>query len=179
MQMKKLNLFSIGVMLLASMSLARANGIAALQTPENQPDPQPVGNTWNLVVWHKDGSKVQFALEDTPKITYEGEKVVVSSSSTVEYDFQAIKKMTYMQEEPNRIGDLAINPERPFTSQGGVITFVPADKDLHVRVATLSGIVVRDFIVPKNEPSSISLTSTPAKVYLISVNGVTYKIAMR
>lgn len=133
-----------------------------------------------LVVWHKDGSKVLFNLSDKPKITHVEEKVVINAASTVEYDFQSVRKMTYNRrgDVDDEIEDLFVNNEKPFTSSGETITFLPAEKDLHVRVISLNGIVIKDFVVKKGETSTVSLNSFSTNIYLIVVNGVTYKIAL-
>lgn len=133
----------------------------------------------HLVVWHKDGSKVLFSLVETPKITYEGEKVVIESSSSVEYEFQSIRKMTYSSESVEGIGDLIVKTEKPFINNGETITFLPAEEDMHVRIVLMNGMVVKDFVVRQHEISSISLYSLPEKLYMINVNGVTYKIKTR
>lgn len=133
-----------------------------------------------LMVWHKDGSKVLFDLDESPKITYIGDSVVIESAATIKFAFQAIKKMTF-DAKPilDRIAETPVKAEKPFTSHGGTITFLPAGKDMHVRVISLNGIVVKDFTVKKDEPASISLRQYHAKIYLINVDGVTYKIAVR
>lgn len=148
------------------------NGLAV----ESQRAPGFIEYAWQLVVWQKDGSKVLFSLDSTPTIKHDGEKVIIQSKSTVEYDFQAIKKMTYSLEEVDGINDLIVREEIPFTNSGGVITFLPSEKDLHVKIVLINGMVVKDFIVRKGEASSIPLEYSPGNLYLIHVNGVTYKI---
>ena len=133
----------------------------------------------HLVVWHKDGSKVLFSLTETPTITYESEKVIIKSSSSVEYEFQSIKKMTYSSEYLEGIGETIVKKEKPFTSSGETITFLPAEEDMHVRIVLMNGMVVKEFVVRKHETSFMSLNSLPEKLYMINVNGVTYKIKIR
>ena len=62
---------------------------------ESRRTPGFIEYAWHLVVWQKDGSKVTFLLDEKPRVIHDGDKVLVKSSSTVEYDYQAIKKMTY------------------------------------------------------------------------------------
>ena len=124
-----------------------------------------------LVIWHKDGSKVQFKLTEKPQITYLGEIVSIKASSTVEYEFQAIRKMTF-----ERHARKLLTPMKPFTIEGEAVTFLPADKDLHVKAALTNGEIVKDFVVRKGETATLPLESRPANDYVINVNGVTYKI---
>ena len=132
-----------------------------------------------LVLWHKDGTKVLFDLAEEPKICYAAEKVSIESTTRVEYEFNAIRKMTYELDVENDIRMLKIQNKRPFKTVGDHITFLPSDKDLRVRIVSLSGMVLKDFVVQKNDTSTIDLHSLGSKVYLINVNGVTYKIYTR
>ena len=145
-----------------------------------QADDDPISEEPCLVVWQKDGSQVLFRLAEEPKITIEGDTVVIGSLTIVKYAFQAIKKTTYLNGDlGNRIKDIPSVKERPFRSNGETITFQPSDKDMHVMVVLTSGLVAKDFIVEKGKPESISLTSYGAKHYLINVDDVTYKISIR
>ena len=132
-----------------------------------------------LVMWHKDGSIVLFNLDEMPKIIYSGDSVIVKSSSIVEYEFQSIKKMTYSLEDPEGINNLIFKQEKPFTNGDETITFLPAEEDLHITIILMNGMVVKDFVVRKGESSTISLHSFTEKMYMINVNGVTYKIKSR
>jgi hypothetical protein len=133
----------------------------------------------NLVVWHKDGSKVLFKLSEKPKVIYGDSLVTIQAATMVEYAFQAIQKMTFESEEVVGIKEMKPDPERPFLSDGETVTFLPADKDLRVTIVQLNGIVVKDIAVRRGQQSSLSLRSLPAGVYLLNVNGITYKIKTR
>ena len=141
--------------------------------------PEAYETPWSLVVWQKDGAIVLFNLGEKPKITYSGDNVIIKSSSTVEYEFQSIKKMSYSTDDIDRINDLTVKQVKPFTNSDGTITFLPAEEELHVRIILMNGIVVKDFLVRKGESSTLPLLSSPEKIYMINVNGVTYKIKTR
>lgn len=142
-------------------------------------DTPSVPANMNLVVWHKDGSKVLFSLADPPKVTYGDSLVTIQAATTVEYAFQSIRKMTFGTEEVVGINELKAKPERPFSSDGETVSFLSADRDLRVTIVRLNGVVVKDFMVKRSEQSSLSLRSLPTGVYLLNVNGVTYKIKTR
>lgn len=139
----------------------------------------PDESSLSLVVWQKDGSKVVFNLADAPKITYEEEKVIIQSSSIVEYDFQSIQKMTYDSNNVVKIENLDRKKEKPFTSNGETITFLSSENDLRVQVVSLNGTIIHNFSVKRGSSSSISLRSFSTNVYMIIVNGVTYKIMLK
>ena len=127
-----------------------------------------------LEVWHKDGSKIMFSLDEYPKVTYLGDMVTIEAATTVEYEFQAIRKMTF-----NQSAKTISTTVTPFTRNGETITFLPAEADLSVRVTLPNGRVAREFLVRKGEKATLPLDAHAADVYRINVNGVTYKIKTR
>lgn len=132
-----------------------------------------------LVVWHKDGSKVVFSLKEQPKVAYGDSLVTIQAATTVEYAFQAIQKMTFENEQVVGIKELETSSTLPFESDGQTVTFLPSDRDLRVRVVSLNGIVVKELTVRKDERQQFSFRGLPAGVYLMNVNGITYKIKTR
>ncbi|MCR5066029.1 MAG: hypothetical protein K6A67_09730 [Bacteroidales bacterium] len=166
--MKKLLFLCLSIILSTSSMLAQTTD----DEHENSADSC-------LVVWHKDGAKVMFKLEETPKITYVNDSVVIQSSTVVQYAFQDIRKISFEKFVPSSIPETRIQNNIPFRSDGQHITFLPANRDIHVRVITLNGTVVKEFVVRKHEPISFTLRSYPAKLYLMNVDGVTYKICVR
>ncbi len=132
-----------------------------------------------LVVWHKDGTKVLFKLLDEPKVCYTGDVVTIQAGSTIECSFQAIRKMTFVNEGDDVISALESVTERPFATNGQTVSFQPSVSDLHVRIVSLNGMVLKDFMVRHGEHSQFSFHPYPAGVYLLNINGVTYKIKTR
>ncbi len=165
------------IFLLSSVvALAQSPDLQYGQPADSHRAPGFIEYAWYLVVWQKDGSKVTFILDQKPSVVHDGDKVIVKTSSTVEYDFQAIKKMTYSEEEVTAIRDAIVSDGLPFSTSGGTISFSSAGKDLHIQVFLTNGMTVKDLVVNKNESATITLPSSPEKIYLVRVNGVTYKI---
>ena len=133
----------------------------------------------SLIVWHKDGTQIILNLSEKPKISYVGDIVKIESSTTVEYQFQDIRKMSYIGDLSSDISDAIIEKIQPFTSDGETITFLPVAKDMHVRIVLPNGMVFKEFVVKRNESYTFPLNSTSSKMYMININGVTYKIAIR
>ena len=65
---------------------------------------------------------------------------------------------------------------QPFTLASDGVTFMAADRDMHVRIVTISGMQISNFMVKKGDSASITLREYRSNVLLIVVNGVTYKI---
>lgn len=140
---------------------------------------QPATDTASgeMVVWHKDGSKILFSLAEKPKIEYTGDSVIIKSSVEITYPFQAIKKMTFERlPDYDSVRDITTSQRKPFTQARDAVTFMAADRDMHVKIVTISGMVISNLIVKKDNPVSITLREYHSNVVLIVVNGVTYKI---
>jgi len=134
----------------------------------------------SLVVWHKDGSKVMFCLDDKPKVIFFDDMVKVKSASLfAEYEFASIRKMTYGKNFADNIRNIEKENERPFEALGKKMVFIPNNKDLHVMVVSINGIVAKEFVVKKDEPVSYSFDNLENGVYIVIVNGVSYKINLR
>ena len=89
----------------------------------------------------------------------------------MEYEFQSIRKMTF-----ERRASALLSLLKPFTFDGETVTFLPSDKDMHVKATRQNGEMVKDFVVKKGEIDTLPLKSSSANDYVINVNGVTYKI---
>lgn len=137
---------------------------------------QPVSQ---LIVWHKDNTKLVFNLNEHPKITHLEGRVIISGATTVEYDFGAVKKLTYRLGSTNHLQRVPICNETSFFFDGETLTFLPAGQDLHISITLLDGMVIQEFTAKKNEPQTISLNLSTAESYLVNVNGVTYKISTK
>ena len=136
----------------------------------------------HLVIWHKDGSNIILNLAEKPKLSYVDDNVLIESSMVVECPFAAIKKMSYVDDETiTGLEHTTITAEtdKPFIYDGHSITFSPVDNDMHVKIFLLSGIVFKDFVVVQGHTSTLPLEALTAPIYLLSVNGITYKIKVK
>lgn len=96
------------LLLLTMFAILSAISVTAQQSGGNTIDL----NDPRLVVWQKDGTQVMFHLNESPKITFEGESVKVESTETVSYDFKSIRKMTFAPEKKIKgdvNGDMFVN----------------------------------------------------------------------
>lgn len=143
-----------------------------------QDDPASQENV--LVVWHRDGSKVMFLLADQPVIKYIGENVRITSAyTTTEYAYSAVRKMTYELDESTDINNVVQEQSVPFSHERESIIFSSTDKELHVQIFSVKGYIVKNFTVHKNESFKFDLGTLSPDIYIVVVNGVTYKIYKR
>lgn len=140
---------------------------------------EPASQENVLVVWQKDGARVVFNLSEKPRVAWEADVVRVESDAAhAEFDIEDIRKMTYDLPNPDAIRPVA-QAGMPFRMADRSITFIPSDKDMNVMVVSINGQVVKKQTVHRNEYTTVSLADLTRGVYLISVNGVTYKINIR
>lgn len=134
----------------------------------------------NLVIWAKDGTKVSYKLDDTPKISFTDESLVISANSVeVNYELAQMARITY--EKINLTGIIDVNGEKvcPFKFTGESLMFPTFSADATVKIYETTGRLVLGHNVHKGETLAVSLNSLKNGIYLVSVNCVTYKITVK
>lgn len=134
----------------------------------------------DLVVWAKDGTKVSYKLQDSPKITFMDDSLVISTNSVeVNYELSQMARITY--EKTDLTGIVNVNGEKvnPFNFTGESLLFPASNADVIVKIYTADGKLVLGRNVRKGDSLAVSLGSLNRGVYLVNVNGVTYKIMKR
>lgn len=133
-----------------------------------------------LVVWAKDGTKVSYALNEQPKITFTEECLLITTTKVeVSYKLAQMARFTYENTDVNAIIDVNGKTVNPFTFNGDVLLFPASDKDCSVNVYSIDGKLVTNCIVRAGNTLSVSLASFTDGVYVIRVNGLTYKVLKR
>lgn len=133
----------------------------------------------SLVVWAKDGTKVAYALAEKPKITFtETDIVITANGIVVNYALDNMDRFTYESG-----GNTAIRNIRT-----GKVSFKLDDKSLlflnlsvnsTVSLRTLDGTLVFSKTIKDSGEYSIPLSGLNSGIYLVAVNGLTYKIVKR
>ena len=133
----------------------------------------------NLVVWCKNGAKVTFLLNDKPIVMIkDGKWKIDGKDASAEYDVADVVKMTY-DGIPDDISAIEVGSENPFALDAEALTFYSDSEDLHVRMVTSSGIIVRQFVAHRGTSSSVQLSQFAPGVYIVNVNNISYKISIR
>lgn len=128
-----------------------------------------------LVIWAKDGTKVAYALAEKPKLTFtESELVVKAESIEVTYDLEKISCFIY--ESGGMTGITDLETESIFNFQNEALVFPALSANSTVSVCSLNGIFVFKKTVRVAGEYAFPLSNLNAGVYLVNVNGVTYKI---
>lgn len=133
-----------------------------------------------LVIWAKDNTKVSYLLEDSPRITFTDELLVITTNSVeVDYELSQMARFTYENIEASNVVNVKGEKVCSFNFNGESLLFPTSDADISVRVYTTDGKLVLERYVHKGENLAVSLNSFNSGIYLVHVNGITYKIVKR
>lgn len=131
-----------------------------------------------LVIWAKDGTKVAYALAEKPKITFtESELVVNTNNVEVNYDLDKMSRFTYESGSSTGITDL--KSDGTFRFQDEALVFPALSANSTISVYSLNGSLVFKKTVQTAGEYAFPLSNLNAGVYLVNVNGLTYKIVKR
>lgn len=136
-------------------------------------------NPTNLVVWAKDGTKVAYALAEKPKVTFtETDLVITAKGVEVNYSLENMARFTYESNDESAIINLQTD-ESPFKLTGESLLFPALKANSTVSVYSLNGTLVFKKTVRQNGEYAFPLSNLNAGVYMVNVNGLTYKIVKR
>lgn len=132
-----------------------------------------------LVVWAKDGTQVAYALAEKPKVTFtETDLVITANGVEVNYTLENMARFTYEDNTSTAITNLQTD-ESTFKLDGESLLFPALKANSTVSVYSLNGMLVFKKTVRQNGEYAFPLSNLNAGVYMIIVNGLTYKIAKR
>ena len=133
----------------------------------------------HLVVWAKDGTQVAYALAEQPKITFtETDLVITSNGVEVNYTLENMARFTYETNDKTAIINLQTD-ESPFKLDGESLLFPALKANTTVSVYALNGTLVFKKTVRQDGEYALPLSNLIAGVYMVNVNGLTYKIVKR
>ena len=136
-------------------------------------------NPTNLVVWAKDGTKVAYALAEKPKVTFtETDLVITASGVEVNYSLENMVRFTYEDNTSTAIANLQTD-ESTFKLDGESLLFPALKANSTVSVYSLNGMLVFKKTIHQNGEYAFPLSNLNTGVYMVNVNGLTYKIVKR
>lgn len=132
-----------------------------------------------LVVWAKDGTQVAYALAEKPKVTFtETDLVITANGVEVNYTLENMARFTYEDNTSTAITNLQTD-ESSFKLNGESLLFPALKANSTVSVYSLNGTLVFKKTVSQNGEYAFPLSNLNAGVYMVNVNGLTYKIVKR
>ena len=138
------------------------------------------GEGTTLVVWSKDGSKVVYDLSEEPKHTFTASDLVVSTNGVeVTYPLSSLLRFTYEKKDASSLLDITTGRASSFRQDGDCLVFTGLAAGSNVSLRSLNGALVFSKAVQAQGEYSFSLSGLAAGVYLVTVNGTTYKIVKK
>lgn len=131
-----------------------------------------------LQVWFSDGHMKSISLNDVPKTTYkDGNLVITMMKNSVTYPLEQVRRFTYASssvdiDAPEKI-DVA------FSSNGETLTFTGLKPHTPISLYNVAGMLLKTIDSGNSNKTIISASHLPVGVYLVKVDGGTYKIMKR
>ena len=132
-----------------------------------------------LIVETLDGQKTEIRLETQPKVYNRGmELAIVSTETTITLPLSQLKRMTFRPvDETLGIGDVKAS-DGDDASPREMINFSQLPPRSHIDIYALDGRLLRSERVGDTS-SALSLDELGRGVFLVKINGVTYKISRK
>ena len=132
-----------------------------------------------LVIWAKDGNRVAYALDEKPKITFSGTDLVITSNGLeVYYTLSKMARFTYEDGSSASVINLK-DDESLLKFDEESLQFPAMKPGGRVTIYTPNGTLVFSKTVSSPAEYAFPLSSLNAGVYMVKVNGLTYKIMKR
>lgn len=134
----------------------------------------------SLIVWAKDGTKVAYALCEKPKVTFtETDLVITTKGVEVNYALEDMARFTYeSNNEANTIVNLQTN-EFPFKLSEDTLLFPNLEANSTISIYSLNGMFVFSKTVCQGGEYASPLSNFATGVYIVKVNSLIYKIAVK
>lgn len=127
-----------------------------------------------LVVWLRSGEKVYFNLAEQPETTYADRALTISTATmSVAYPLEQVLKYTY---EGTFTGVKKLEGDIIIKQEGDIVYFSNLKSGTRIDVYMADGRKVKSIKTDKSKTAVVSLADCNAGIYLIVMNGQTYKI---
>lgn len=131
-----------------------------------------------LSVNQTDGTKVEVTLSDNLSAYFEeGLFVVTGTDAEVTVDQSQIKSFTFLT--TSAIGEVAAPGSPAPVVAGGRVSVSGLAAGSQVSVCTAAGVVVASHELAEGGSVEVDMASFAAGVYVVNVNGVSYKVGLR
>lgn len=132
-----------------------------------------------LIVWAKDNTKVAYILSEKPKVTFTKTDLVITANGIrVSYALENMARFTYELSEITAIRNLETD-EKSFKLEGESLLFSALKTNSTIAIYALNGTLVMKKNMRKSGEYALPLSNLTPGVYMVNVNGLTYKIAKR
>lgn len=131
-----------------------------------------------LQIWQSDGQVMTIKLSEEPKTSYaDGNLVIKTTTSSVTFPLEKVRKFTY-SDESSGIGS-PISMRSEISADGETLTFTNLKPRTTIQLYNVAGQLLRTVRSDGQSKATVSVSRFPIGVYVVKVNGVTYKITKR
>lgn len=136
-------------------------------------------NQPNAMVLHKaDGKSVTIMLGDTPKVSFNGNDIVVQTHlMNVTYSSKDVLGFTYEFVSPTSINKIKSDSSISFKRENSHVFITGLDVDSSVIVFSLDGKVLCSIVASSVGNATIYLDKIPVNVCVVKTSGGTFKIS--
>jgi len=130
-----------------------------------------------LFIWAKDGTKVAYALEDKPRLTFDDNSLIITAKGIeVKYPLENMARITY--DGTLSIVDLQ-SGKSIFKVEGASLLFPSLKANSNISIRSLYGKLVFNRIIQASGDYSFSISDLNTGVYIVTVNGLSYKFVKK
>lgn len=130
----------------------------------------------SLVIWSKDGTKVAYALMEKPKISFTATDLVMTCNDIeVTYELKNLARFTYEKYTSTEISDLKTN-KTSFNFNGETLLFPSLKAPSTVSIYSTDGKLLLKKRIIQDGDYSFSISNLNSGMYIVDVDGLTYKI---
>ena len=132
-----------------------------------------------LVVWAKDGTQVAYVLAEKPKVTFTDTDLVITSNGVeVNYSLDNMARFTYEDNTTTAITNLQTG-KASVKLDGESLLFPALKANSTVSLYSLNGTLIFQKKIQEDGKYAFSLSNLNTGVYIVKVNGITYKITLK
>ena len=131
----------------------------------------------HLVVWSKDGTQVDYALQEQPVLSFTDSDLLIRTAlMEISYPLDQMAKFSYETRDDMAVRDISTD-ETMFMLNEESLLFLNLKPNSHVGLYTISGQTIFSRTVSAYGEYAFPLSQLTRGIYLVQVNGLTYKIA--
>ena len=130
-----------------------------------------------MVVWTKDGEKTAYALKERPVLKFTDTEILLFSGGIeISFPLELFARYTYESSDLTGVYDISTEEIYGYFD-GDYLLFPSLRAKSTVSIYSLSGRLIIQKRVKADGEYSFPLASLPSGIYIIKVNGLTYKIS--
>ena len=133
-----------------------------------------------LIVWMKNGQKVEFNLAEEPETTFEDGKLVIKTTkTTVYYLLENVLRYTYDGDITDVVGPKLRPNEIRFMQSADQMAFDGLADGTQLEIYSLDGMKLGTMQAKGGVRTTVSFSNRPAGTYIVKVGDATYKFLKR